>query len=128
MNDEFLKKVENNPFNSLVGIKVVEVGEGRAKAQLEVGKQHANIHETAHGSVLFALSDAAFEAGVNSMDRPAVAVQVDIQYLAPAKLGDVLTAEAIPVKVGRKMASYRLDVCNADGKRISAAQATAFFV
>jgi len=80
-----------------------------------------------HGAVMFAVCDAAFEAGVNSMDRPAVAVQVDIQYLSAAKVGDELTAHGIPVRIGRRMAAYRLELFNQDGKLISVSQATAFF-
>ncbi len=128
MDSEYLEKLAKNPFNNMLGIRISDVGDGRAKASLEIKPEHANIHSTAHGSVLFAVSDAAFEAAVNSMSRPAVAVQVDIQYLAPAKIGDVVTAAGEPVRVGKKMASYRLDATNQEGKKISAAQATAFFV
>jgi acyl-CoA thioesterase len=127
MSGDIMEKVENNPFRRMLGINVYDVGDGKAKASLKASDVHGNIHGTVHGAVLFAVSDAAFEAAVNSMGRTAVAVQVDIQYLAAAKVGDNLTAEGIPVRVGRKMAGYRLELRNQENKLISVSQATAFF-
>ena len=55
MDSDYLEKLAKNPFNNMLGIRILDVGDGRAKASLEIKPEHANIHSTAHGSVLFCL-------------------------------------------------------------------------
>jgi acyl-CoA thioesterase len=44
---------------------------------------------------VFALADSAFAFACNSYNRVAVAQACDIVFVAPARLGDVLVAEAV---------------------------------
>jgi acyl-CoA thioesterase len=53
-----------------------------------------NGHRTAHGGMIFALADSAFAYACNSRNEATVAQQASILFLAPAKQGDVLVAEA----------------------------------
>jgi acyl-CoA thioesterase len=51
-------------------------------------------HGTCHGGFLFALADSAFAFACNSYDEATVALGCSIDYLAPARRGDQLTASA----------------------------------
>jgi phenylacetic acid degradation protein PaaD len=53
-----------------------------------------NGHELAHGGLVFALADTAFACACNSWGPATVAAGADITFLRPARLGDVLEAEA----------------------------------
>lgn len=91
------------------GMELVEVDEGFAVISLTVGEQQANGHGMCHGGVTFALADTAFAFACNSRNQATVAQHNSITYLAPAKIGDVLTATAREISlVGRNGIT---DVC-----------------
>ena len=47
-----------------------------------------------HGGLIFALADTAFAYACNSNGGTHLAAHASIEFLAPARVGDVLTAEA----------------------------------
>jgi acyl-CoA thioesterase len=53
-----------------------------------------NGHGICHGGFIFALADTNFAYACNSFNHYAVAAGVDINFIAPAHLGDTLTATA----------------------------------
>ena len=53
-----------------------------------------NGHEIAHGGLVFTLADTAFAAACNSVAAPSVAASAEIVFVAPARLGDELVADA----------------------------------
>jgi acyl-CoA thioesterase len=61
---------------------------------MRVRDDMVNGHRICHGGFVFALADSAFAFACNSYGRPAVAQDCDIVFVAPARLGDVLTADA----------------------------------
>lgn len=84
----------------MFGIELVDYGEGWARAQLTVRDVMLNGHGTCHGGVIFALADTAFACACNSWGPVTVAAAADIVFVAPARGGDLLTAE------GRVRARY----------------------
>ena len=54
-----------------------------------------NGHDIAHGGLVFALADTAFACACNSHGPVTVAAGAEIVFVAPARLGDVLEAEAV---------------------------------
>jgi acyl-CoA thioesterase len=84
----------------MLGIQLLDYGEGWARAQMTVTDDMVNGHGTCHGGVIFALADTAFACACNSWGPVTVAAGADIVFVAPGRRGDVLTAEA------RMRASY----------------------
>jgi len=76
------------------GIVIEEARVGYARLRMAVRPNMTNGHATAHGGILFALADTAFAYACNSHNRNAVAASASIVFLAPAKEGDILIAEA----------------------------------
>lgn len=127
-----LKKVlkwrqEMGGFNRLVGLKIIEVTEGGAVAQLELVPEVLNPLGIAHGGALFTLCDAA--AGTAAASRGLVAVTLDssIQYLRAAKAGQTIRAEAKEVKHGRNTAVYVVSVTDEQGTTLVHATFTMFY-
>lgn len=81
-----------------LGIECLEVahedGLGRAIARMRVTETMVNGHDICHGGYLFTLADSAFALACNAHGRTTVAAACDITFTAPARLGDVLQAEA----------------------------------
>lgn len=80
---------------SSLGIKQVSASDGQSVCELVVTERHLNTQGAGHGGVLFTLADAAMAIAANSGSAIAVASQASINYLAPAALGDHLTATAV---------------------------------
>jgi acyl-CoA thioesterase len=98
-----------------VGVRLLDVGPGRARVALTVEERHVNGHGICHGGYLFFLADAAFAYACNSHGTSAVAAGADITFLRPVALGAELVAEA--VERARSGRSGLYDVTVRDGER-----------
>ena len=78
-----------------LGMVLDEVRPGYARISMRVRADMVNGHSICHGGLVFALADSAFAFACNSYNRVAVAQACDIVFVAPARLGDVLVAEAV---------------------------------
>jgi acyl-CoA thioesterase len=76
------------------GIRLLDIGPGRARTAMTVTEHHVNGHGIAHGGYLFLLADAAFSFACNSHGVSTVAAGGDIAFLRAGRLGDELVAEA----------------------------------
>ena len=78
-----------------LGMELVDVGPHRARLRMTVRDDMVNGHAIAHGGFVFTLADSAFAFACNSHGVVTVAAGADITFSAPAKLGDVLVADAV---------------------------------
>jgi acyl-CoA thioesterase len=65
------------------------------------------------------LADTAFAYACNSYNRTTVAASAGIEFLAPSRLADSLTAVSEEQVLGSKLGIYDAVVTNQDGKRIA---------
>src|SRR3954470_2676377 len=88
--------------SAALGIEVVEYGEGWARTRMIVRADMVNGHDIAHGGLVFTLADTAFACACNSWGPATVAAGAEIVFVAAARLGDVLEAEArVRTRFGR---------------------------
>ena len=86
----------------LLGIELVDYGQGWARARMTVRDDMVNGHGMCHGGIVFSLADTAFACACNSWGPVTVAAGADIVFVAPARLGDVLVAECrVRARYGR---------------------------
>ena len=102
-----------------VGIRLEQVDEGTATLSLKVMEHHCNGHGICHGGVTFLLADSAFAYACNSRNISTVAQHNVISYLAPAHLGDHLSATASEVSLTGRSGIYDVKVTNQDGRMIA---------
>ena len=93
--------------------------EGRAVLQMTVREDHANGHGICHGGITFALADSAFAFACNSRNQSTLAQHNMISYLAPGRLGDVLTATATEVSLTGRSGIYDVTITNQNGTKIA---------
>jgi acyl-CoA thioesterase len=102
----------------LLGIELDGYGPGWARARMTVRADMVNGHGIGHGGLIFSLADTAFAAACNTWGPVTVAAGCDIVFVAPARIGDVLTAEA---RVRSRYGRHGIyDVTVADGDRLVA--------
>lgn len=112
-----------DPYGQLLGVELVEVGGGGARAELTVGERHTNFLGLVHGGAVFSLADAALAAASNSGGRRAVATVVTIHLLRACRPGDRLVARAEPEHLGGRLGLYRITVVRLpEGELVAVAQ------
>lgn len=110
---------ERDRASQAFGMRLVEVGPGRARVVMTVRADMVNGHDVCHGGVVFALADSAFAFACNSYNDNTVAAAATIDFLAAARIGDELTAEAAELWRTRRNGIYEISVRNQRGERVA---------
>lgn len=85
---------ERDAASRHLGMEILHVAPGRAELRMTVRPEMIQGHDSCHGGYLFTLADSAFAFACNSRNAATVASGCAIDYIAPGKVGDVLTAVA----------------------------------
>ncbi len=102
-----------------LGMRLEEVRPGYARVSMAVGENMVNGHDLCHGGMIFTLADTTFAYACNSHNQRAVAAGCAIEFLAPAHLGDVLSAEGVEVAHIGRSGVYDMKVTNQHGQLIA---------
>lgn len=122
---------ETNPvfchdrYAHYLGVELLEVGEGSARASLAIAEHHLNAVGTVHGGAIFGLADLAFAVACNSRGALAVALNVSISYVKAVRNG-TLYATAQETTLGSRIATYTIDVTDEAGDVIALFQGMAY--
>lgn len=123
--DEIISILEKDSYAASLGIKLIELGEGSAVAEMEVLSHMLNMHGTLHGAVTFAIADFAFQAACNSYGRVSVGLSTTMNFMAPGQPGSIVTASAAEEKKNYRTAWYKIKIESA-GELIATMDAVAY--
>lgn len=102
-----------------LGIRIDEVRQGYARLSMPVRGDMVNGHHICHGGLIFSLADTAFAYACNSYNKNTVASACNIDFLAPGREGDTLSAEAIEMSAAGRTGVYDVTVRDSAGKAIA---------
>lgn len=102
-----------------LGIKIVRVAPGAALLTMAVRPDMVNGHHICHGGMIFSLADTAFAYACNSYNKNTVASACHIDFLAPAKEGETLEADAVEQSAAGRTGVYDVTVRTAGGKTVA---------
>ena len=102
-----------------MGMEILTCEPGRAVLRMPVRELHLNGHQICHGGFIFTLADSTFAFACNSYNKVAVAAGCSIEFLKPAKLGDVLTCEGVEQTLSGRHGIYDMRVTNQHGETIA---------
>jgi len=102
-----------------LGMRVLELAPGVATLSMTVREDMLNGHQICHGGLIAALADSAFAFACNSGNEMTVASGFSVEFCAPARLGDVLTARCAELSRGKRTGVYDAEVVNQKGERIA---------
>jgi acyl-CoA thioesterase len=102
-----------------LGMQLDEVRPGYARLRMRVTDNMVNGQSVCHGGLIFSLADSSFGFACNSHNQHALAASCAIDFLAPAALGDELTAEASEVAHAGRTRIYDVRVTNQEGTLIA---------
>ena len=108
-------------FAESIGIELLTVSLGYAKAKIDIKPEHLNGFRAVQGGVLFTLADLAMAAASNANGQLAVSVNASINYIKSA-YGTTIYAEAKEVSSNPKLASYEVTISNDKNEVIATLQ------
>jgi acyl-CoA thioesterase len=111
-------------FNDLIDIRNVYEENGELFVSVKVEDKHTNPFGIAHGGFIFSLCDTAAGSYSYYKNKTTVTLDSNIQYYKPGKVGDTLTAKAIPRKEGRNISVILVEVVNQKNEKIADATLT----
>ncbi len=109
----------NDQASQGLGMQIVAVGPGYAKLTMTVREDMLNGFRICHGGFITTLADSAFAFSCNSYNEQTVASGISVDFMAPGKPGDVLTAEAKEVFAAGRTGVYDIVVTNQAGVLIA---------
>jgi acyl-CoA thioesterase len=98
-----------------LGMALQSVAPGRAVLSMTVRADMVNGHGLCHGGFVFTLADSAMAFASNAHGDRAVAQHATMTWLRPARMGDLLTAEAVERARGGRSGMYDVRITGPDG-------------
>ncbi len=124
--DQTIEEINGCPYYQLLGMRVVEMGDGYARLVMPVKEKLLQIYGGVHGGATASLVDSAVAVALISTSTPdekAFTVELKVNFLAPVSKGR-LTAECRLFHRGRTIAAGDVEVRNDEGRLIAKGIAT----
>jgi acyl-CoA thioesterase len=102
-----------------LGMQIEAMGPGYARLSMTVRADMLNGFKICHGGFITTLADSAFAFACNSANELTVAAGIVVDFIAPAREGDRLTAEAREVAFAGRTGIYDVSVTNQQGQIVA---------
>lgn len=110
----------NDRVTQGLGMQVLAIGPGSATLRMPVREDMLNGHDICHGGLITTLADSTFAFACNAYNEITVASGFDVNLIASARLGDVLTASCAELSKAGRTGVYDIAVLNQRGEAIAA--------
>ncbi len=102
-------------------IRLKEIGELHAVMEVTVSQIHRNYFGGAHGGLIATLVDTVsfFPRPLLPSGKPCTTTNLNVTFVRPAAMGDILTARSELAHLGRRMASLAVTVTNQEEKLVA---------
>ncbi|KQQ57200.1 phenylacetic acid degradation protein [Pseudomonas sp. Leaf127] len=110
---------ERDAASKAMGMRLLSISPGHAQMVMTVRPDMLQGVGTCHGGHLFALADSAFAFACNTYNAVTVALGCSIDYVAPGRLGDELTATASEQSRSGRTGNYDVRIENQHGQLIA---------
>ena len=88
------KLMQQDAASTMLGMEVVEVRYDFCQMAMRVREDMTNGYQICHGGFIYSLADTAVAFACATENQMAVSASSEIEFLASAKLGDTLYAQA----------------------------------
>lgn len=102
-----------------LGMQVEAMAPGYARMTMTVRTEMLNGFRICHGGYITLLADSCFAFACNSHNALTLAAGITVDFVAPAQLGDELTAEAREVALAGRTGVYDVTVANQRGETVA---------
>jgi acyl-CoA thioesterase len=112
-------RVRRSPLMRELRIEVLEAARGRVVITIDPPENSANGRGYVHGGFLFTICDTAAAFVCIGQTDGGVTQSAHITYVAPAKVGEILRAEAWEAARTRRSQTYDVKVTNPAGETVA---------
>ena len=119
-----------SPATKTLGIKTLELSEGRSLVEMMVDQNHHNMSATMHGGIMADIADAAMGIAIATTVSPEedfTTMEMKISFFRPHIKGP-LRAEGTVVKRGKRVAFAEAVLTNHQGQIVAKANGTWLFL
>jgi len=110
------------PLATTLGIEVLEATKERVRGRLVVKPEICTSGQIIHGGALMSFADVLGATGA-WMNLPEGAGTTTIEsktnFISGAKVGTTLTAESLPIHIGRRSSVWQTRIVKEDGKLVA---------
>lgn len=109
----------NDRASKALGMHILAISPGKATLQMTVRNDMLNGHDICHGGLITTLADSTFAFACNARNELTVASGFNVDIVAAARQGDVLTARGIEINKAGRTGVYDIEVTNQRGERVA---------
>ena len=120
------KMINGDAFSQWLGIKVIEISEGKCTLEMTVRDEMTNGFNIAHGGIAYSLADSALAFAANSYGIQSMSIETSISHTKKVKSGDVLKAITKEVNKSKKTAIYYITITNQENMDIAHFKGTVY--
>jgi uncharacterized protein (TIGR00369 family) len=117
------------PFSTLMGVEVTEASRERMRARLKVRPDLCTSGRILHGGAIMAFADMMGATGAvfNLPDGAGTTtIESKTNFIGPAPEGTIVTAESLPVHIGRRTSVWTTRITGENGKLVAVVTQTQF--
>lgn len=116
-----IEEYQKISFLKVLGIKLIKITENEAIGKMKVKNNMKNYMSYLHGGVIASFIDtvAFFPGRLLPSGRKVTTTSIEVKYLRPVKIGEVLTANALILHLGKKMGIIEVSVFNPEKKLVA---------
>ena len=109
-------------LSGTLGVRITSATPERVTAELDVREDICTVPGICHGGALMAFADTlgAVATVLNiPADSGTTTVESKTNFFRPGVAGTTLTAECLPVNIGRRLQTWQTTIRGADGKLVA---------
>jgi 1,4-dihydroxy-2-naphthoyl-CoA hydrolase len=125
--DEINSRFTSGNVNALLGVRITEVGPDYLLAEMPVDERHVQPYGIIHGGVSVVLAETVGSLASIMACEPgfaAVGLEVNANHLRPVPKGERVRARCTPVRVGRSVHVWNIELRRDDGELSCVARLT----
>ena len=123
------EEIKKEPYANHMGIRLLDIGPGYAVMETRYSEKMTNFNGVVHGGAIFSLIDEAFSIASNSHGTVALALNLNVTFLASPAINSLLVVEAKEESRSKRIATYRIEVVQKDengDRKIASCQAVVY--
>jgi len=122
--EEMRRRFDESPCALFFGMRLAELSPGYARVAIEMKREFLNWENMVQGGVIATVLDQAFGCACNTLDYIHVAVQMNIHFIAAAKVGETVYAESRVLHAGKRVGASEMTVTDSAGKTLARGSGT----
>ena len=126
---DYLNRFSEDTLFTALGMQCTAVGDDYVEVSMPVDHRTVQPFRILHGGASLALAESLGSvASVHCIDDPerytAVGVEINANHLRPVPEGGTVTGRVTPIKIGRRMHVWHIEIRNEAGKLVCVSRLT----